>query len=76
MTSHVDSNSQDSERNLNLQEHLFAVAAALLAALVAVWAFGSVSAFVAVAALAAAAVSVGELPCVFGLALRVWFLPR
>ena len=47
MTSHVDSNSQDSERNLNLQEHLFAVAAALLAALVAVWAFGSVSAFVA-----------------------------
>ena len=75
MTSHVDSNSQDSERNLNLQEHLFAVAAALLAALVAVWAFVSVSAFVAVAALGLAAVF-GELLCVFGLALRVWFLPR
>lgn len=71
MTSHVDSNSRNDERNRNSQGQIFAVAVVLLAALVAVQAVLRV----AVGVLGVAVVFV-EMPCLFGWAVIVWFLPR
>ena len=71
MTSHVDSNSRNDERNRNSQGQIFAVVVVLLAVLVVMQAVLRV----AVGVLGVAVVFV-EMPCLFGWAVIVWFLPR